>query len=407
MIRDSRLNPLTTFAASTTLSASPLHSYQRSSAQLHRRRIVDEGTPYHSVRQELAAHSQQSSSNAQNLSDGYPTCIWLNPSFISGTGANLDPAARSELSSCRSRVWHLTYDFAAVQLMGLMSQVNTTYNQDKNATFLIPSGALRAKTFPKLRRRNVLAGQMERHAQSRVYYGVRYSLLQPPYEANGEQVSPTVNMHQWFTNRWQAMQQGTVTQPDRTFDGALRPGEWERSHIGPGTTGISLRASPLLTRPMQIAVCFMPCSETPVRVRSAQDMVSTSITSGKEWSTASIARAPSGLTTTISNPAGVLRRGLHAAPHESQDCRAKPIFRRPAGVACPRAFPDTVTPPGPNTYGLAISWGIDDKLKTPYSHVVDFSITRDLGHNFVMEATYTGRFAHHLLQEESTSRHAS
>jgi hypothetical protein len=48
---------------------------------------------------------------------------------------------------------------------------------------------------------------------------------------------------------------------------------------------------------------------------------------------------------------------------------------------------------------LAIAWGIDDNLKTPYSHVVDLSITRELRHNFVLEATYTGRFAHHLLQE--------
>ncbi len=46
-----------------------------------------------------------------------------------------------------------------------------------------------------------------------------------------------------------------------------------------------------------------------------------------------------------------------------------------------------------------IAWGIDDNSKTPYSHVVDFSLTRDLGHNFVLEATYTGRFARHLLQK--------
>ena len=60
--------------------------------------------------------------------------------------------------------------------------------------------------------------------------------------------------------------------------------------------------------------------------------------------------------------------------------------------------------PIPNTYGLAIAWGIDDNLKTPYSHVVDFSITRELAHNFVLEATYTGRFARHLLQEIDLSQ---
>ena len=39
-------------------------------------------------------------------------------------------------------------------------------------------------------------------------------------------------------------------------------------------------------------------------------------------------------------------------------------------------------------------------MKTPYSHVFDLSITRDLGRNFVFEATYIGRLGHRLLQEE-------
>ena len=36
--------------------------------------------------------------------------------------------------------------------------------------------------------------------------------------------------------------------------------------------------------------------------------------------------------------------------------------------------------------------------------MVDFSLTRELPHNFVVEATYTGRFAHHLLQEIDLSQ---
>jgi hypothetical protein len=39
-------------------------------------------------------------------------------------------------------------------------------------------------------------------------------------------------------------------------------------------------------------------------------------------------------------------------------------------------------------------------LKTPYSHNLDFSITRELPNSFVFEASYVGRFAHRLLQEE-------
>jgi hypothetical protein len=43
--------------------------------------------------------------------------------------------------------------------------------------------------------------------------------------------------------------------------------------------------------------------------------------------------------------------------------------------------------------------GLDSALKTPYSHVVDFSITREMPHQFVLEVAYVGRFGRRLLQE--------
>jgi hypothetical protein len=60
-----------------------------------------------------------------------------------------------------------------------------------------------------------------------------------------------------------------------------------------------------------------------------------------------------------------------------------------------------VTPPTSlSGGGFAITWGLNDRLKTPYSHVLNFSIDRELSSNFVFEAAYVGRFAHRLLQEE-------
>ena len=65
------------------------------------------------------------------------------------------------------------------------------------------------------------------------------------------------------------------------------------------------------------------------------------------------------------------------------------------------ALPGNVTPPTNFDPGsFAIYWGLDDKLKTPYSHVFDFSITRELARNYVLEASYVGRLGHRLLQEE-------
>ena len=102
-----------------------------------------------------------------------------------------------------------------------------------------------------------------------------------------------------------------------------------------------------------------------------------------------------GLTSTFSNPAGV-----STVDNSPRYTGLLGLSNLPAGEISPSPSGFPYTPPNnPNTYGLAIAWGIDDHLKTPYSEVVDFSLTREFAHNFVLETTYTGRFAHHLLQE--------
>jgi hypothetical protein len=99
--------------------------------------------------------------------------------------------------------------------------------------------------------------------------------------------------------------------------------------------------------------------------------------------------------------AGARFTGLYNIPTTSAtttgSCPTAPcpiVERPPTG-----SFP--VTPPaGIGAGGFSVNWGLDNKLKTPYSHVVDFSIQRELPSNFVFEASFVGRFAHLLLQEE-------
>src|SRR6202142_1154703 len=107
-----------------------------------------------------------------------------------------------------------------------------------------------------------------------------------------------------------------------------------------------------------------------------------------------------GLTTAEVNPAGIQTvdasarySGLYNIPTSSA---SGPLVGAPPTGPFPVFSPCGAATPG----GFAITWGLDDKLKTPYSHVIDFSITRELPSNFVFEASYVGRFAHRLLQEE-------
>ena len=82
----------------------------------------------------------------------------------------------------------------------------------------IPSGALVQRHFRNFEGEMYLQDKWNVTPNLTLTYGLRYSLLQPPYETTGNQVSPTVNMHQWFTNRWKECYRATSIQPDLTFD---------------------------------------------------------------------------------------------------------------------------------------------------------------------------------------------
>ena len=337
-------------------------------------------------------------SNAQNITSGLANLYWMNPSYISGHGISLDPNTQDAMNGGVipdvDTGFQGSYDFAAVQATGLVSQVYTVANQDKNGV-AIPNGDLVSRHFKNFEGEMYLQDKWNVTPNLTVTYGLRYSLLQPPYESSGNQVAPTVDMHQWFTTRWQQMYQGNTIQPDLTFNlsGQANGGkpywEWNYKNFAP-----------------RFAIAYSPHADGGFWRKVLGEPGKSSIRAGYglyydhfgEGVVNTFDRQGSwGLTTTISNPAGVLT--VDDSPRFSGLRNVPQSQISPA----PHGFPYAPSN-DPNTYGLAIAWGIDNHLKTPYSHVVDFSLTRELPHSFVVEATYTGRFAHHLLQEIDMSQ---
>jgi Carboxypeptidase regulatory-like domain len=337
-------------------------------------------------------------SNAQNVSSAYANLYWMSPSFIANEGVSLDPSiATAPAFPLVDSPFDGSYDFAAVQVTGLLSQVYTVANQDKNAN-PIPNGDLVTRHFQNFEGEMYLQDKWSATPDLTFTYGLRYSLLQPPFESSGNQVSPTIDMHQWFTTRWQQMYQGNTDQPDLTFNlsGQANGGKpywaWNYRNLAPR---FAVAYSPHASSGFWHSI-FGDAGKSSVRAgyglyfdHFGEGVVNTFDRQGS-W----------GLTTTISNPAGVT--DVDTAPRFTQQLGPGAL---PASQIAPTPHGFPFTPSNdPNTYGLAIAWGIDNHLKTPYSHVIDFSLTRELAHNFVVEATYTGRFAHHLLQEIDLSQ---
>jgi hypothetical protein len=341
-------------------------------------------------------------SNAQSYFGAITNSFWLAGSAIANTGSSLDPAAFGFPAVDSS--FGINYDFAMTALAGLITQVGSNYQLNKNLS-QIPEGTLVPRHF---RAHEVeFYGQDQWRVKSNLTftYGLRYTLLQPPYETTGNQVAPSISLNDYFRQRSDAMLAGQVYDPVISFalsgqaNGKQPYWAWDHKDIAP-----------------RIGLAYSPTGDSKFGKWLWGGQGKTSIRVGYgiyydhfgEGITNTFDRNGSfGLTTSITNAAGVQSvdgsarfSTLTTIPTTSQSPLGNCAANCPI-VEPPPAGPFPVTPPlGPGDGGFAIYYGLDDKLKTPYSHVVDFSLSREMPHSFVLEASYVGRFAHRLLQEE-------
>lgn len=343
-------------------------------------------------------------SNSTSFFTAQTDAFWLLGSCISACGnpVSLDPSGFGFPAVDPN--FSTSYDFAATALAGLVTVVGSNYNLTKNLTPQV-EGSPVARHFRD--------HELEFYAQDTyhlkpnltVTYGLRYTLLEPPYETTGTQVAPDQSLDGWFKQRGSAMLQGQAYEPLLTFslsgqaNGKKPYWAWDHKDVAP-----------------RIAIAYSPKAESGLSKLAWGGPGKSSIRLGYgmyydhfgEGVVNSFDELGSfGLTTALSNPAGVQTvdgsarfSSINAIPSSSASTSGNcPVAPCPLVEAAPAgSFP--VTPPAGLASGYAITWGLDDRLKTPYSHLIDLSITRELPKGFVFEAAYVGRFAHRLLQEE-------
>ncbi len=376
-------------ASQTVLTNVPVHNFVDDVSWTRGTHTIQFGTNWRFI------HNNRLS-NADNISTAQTNLYWMNPSFIANEGVSLDPALMDASQGGAypdvDGSFGTSYSFAAMDVAGILSETFTEANQNKSGQ-QIPNGQLVPRHFQNFEGEMYLQDKWNVTPALVLTYGVRYSLLQPPFENRGNQVAPTVDMDQWFRTRGAQALTGNVVQPDLTFDlsGKANSGKpywaWDYKNLAPR---IAIAYSPHAASGFWHTL-FGDSGKSSIRVgygiyfdHFGEGVVNTFDRNGS-W----------GLTSSFSNPAGV-----STVDNSPRYTGLLGLANLPAGEISPSPSGFPYTPPGnPNTYGLAIAWGIDDHLKTPYSEVVDFSLTREFAHNFVLEATYTGRFAHRLLQE--------
>jgi hypothetical protein len=313
------------------------------------------------------------SSDATLYNHAGVTYVDLGYGAIAGTGSSLDPDAFGFPNV--SPNYAAAYNGAVADIVGMITAATQYYNNQ------YVKGQLQALPPNQWVSHQYLTNELEYYGQDSwklrsnltLTLGLRHTLLQVPYERNGQEVVPTLNMGKWLDQRWKGATQGNVVQPSFGFTQGGRannaPGFWsmDKLNIAP-----------------RIAIAYAPTEKISVRAgfgvyydHFGQGIVDSFDQAGEF-----------GLVT--SNQAPVGAANADTAP------------RYVSETAIPTSIIPSISVTGPTPVipgnDLALAWGVDQSLATPYSYAFNFGIQTQLRNNLMLETTYTGRLGRHLLQ---------
>ncbi len=340
------------------------------------------------------------SSTANSFPDGQINTGWLGPSSaVANSGSPLDPAIAGFPAVDPS--FGYNYDSGIMDVVGVVTEGDAIYNYDHSGNPL-PLGAPVKREYHW--------NEIDLYAQDSwrvlktltVTAGLKYSYLQVPTEIHGLQVgpcllsgttcSPYALSDYYLASAQEGVNGGSASNvQDASFDlNGRSNGKSDFWSAGAGTLSprIALAWSPSFDGGIAAAIFGKP-GQSSIRAGYGliYDHFGAAIVNSFDTS------GSFGLSSNISNPPGVL--STTTSP------RFTGISTIPDGLLPPApagGFPAT-----PDQSQFAISWGVDNKVNNPYSHMLDLSVTRQLTPSTSVEISYVGRLAHRLLVQQDVA----
>ncbi|HZP61994.1 MAG TPA: TonB-dependent receptor [Terriglobales bacterium] len=327
-----------------------------------------------------------------DLSNSFPDALlnsdWLASGGFANKNDSLDPtfgcATGQSWPGCGqgpaiSGDFNHAYDFPLAAMMGIASEVDAVYNyRVANLTSATPL----SQGAPIVRHWATdtysLFFQDTWHAMRRltVTYGLNYQLMTPITETSGQEVTPNVNMGDWFNLRSTDMLKGIPSNKDPVISFQPSGAHWGRN---------GLYSNQHLNFAPRVGLAWDPTGDGKTSVRAGFGMYYDNF--GPALALHYDQGGTFGLSSNLSNPAATLT--LNQAPRISS-MNTIPTTYLPGPP--PSNFP-VVYPLGSE----AIARGIDQSIKTPYSYAANLSVQRQLPGGMTLDVGYVGHFAHHLL----------
>ncbi len=317
---------------------------------------------------------------SQNRRDNYTSSYHgavANASWLVNSGADLN-APFPDMASSQITLFR----YAMADVMGLVTQGNAQYNYLVDGTVLA-NGAPVSRNFRNQEYEFYVQDTWRLSRSVTMTAGLRWSLMPPINEANGQQVSPNIPIGDWFDMRGGLAQQGRSQMEAGRIsfiprDQGGRPlYPYHKDNFAPR---ISLAYSPQGTDSMARAFFGGP-GKTSIRLGWGMyyDLFGSSLMRSYD-------ATAFGLSNSLTNPAATLT--IATAP------RYTGITQIPNGI-----LPSAPAATFPATYPdlFAITNGLDDTLKAPYSMNLNFSYGREFNGGWFIQGSYVGRLSRRSL----------
>lgn len=358
-----------------------------------------------------------------SFSQGKGATNWMSPTGFANTGGYLDPSTVTNPATGQpfpEPASTFQYDYPVLGLLGIVSDIVGNYNYDKQGNVLAAGTPVK---------RNYGLEWYELYAQDSwrvkpnltVTYGLRWSLFPPPWEVNGYQASPTcyasdnpvvgcpswgynlgTEFNQLVANQKQGIGYDAVPLVGYRLGGPANNGPgWYNFEKNDFSPRISAAYSP---HPHNgwLRSLFGEGDKTVIRGGFSR----VSDRAGMQLLSTFDANPPGGVGATIqdfcctfgyTDAAHVPRiTNINAIPTYGCAPNNTPTCNSSANAQYFLGAPPALHPPAG---GQAITWGLDQSIKTPYAYAFDFSVGRELPERMSLQVAYIGRLGRNLLTQ--------
>jgi hypothetical protein len=352
----------------TTITSVPVNNIVDNLSWTRGKHSIQIGANWRLVRQ-----NNQSNATTWQSADSNP--FWL--------GGSPPVPTDSSGNSLVSDSFASSYQIAFANLVGTIPSLTNSYNYHVDSPVsgtLLPDGAYLTRHFRANEYEWYVQDAWRIQSNLILTFGIRHTILQTPWETSGQQVAPTIDTHAWYLQREAAAQSSQIYGPNLQFSPSGRyygkPAFWPKSknNIAP-----------------RFSIVYSPNNKTSLRAGAGIyfDHYGEALVSifDREGSF--------GISSSVMNPGGIYAIEGDADHPPSPRFLGRTILPAIDNGGSPATQMYPFTAPVNN---FAITWGLDNRIKTPYAEAFDASVQRQLPGGFMLETSYVGRLGRRLLQ---------